>query len=100
MFSVTIPEYESKDGKRIYPKDDYCLFCERKIKSKISDHYLGNAHELEPRVIEIRLMPLHSDERKLALQNLQIDGNFQHNVKVNINLIHNDVHSAKKETQL
>ena len=27
---VTIPEYESKDGKRIYPKDDYCLFCEKK----------------------------------------------------------------------
>ena len=54
----------------------------KKKKSKISDHYLDNAHELEPRVIEIRSMPLHSDERKLALQNLQIYGNFQHNVKM------------------
>ena len=81
FISVTIPFYDPKPGQRDYAKDDYCLFCGTRIKSKISAHYL-NAHKEEDRVKDIKFMPLHSKRRSLALHKLQCEGNFAHNTKV------------------
>jgi len=79
VISVTVATYKTTGGKRNYVKADYCLFCCQKYDSKISKHYMSVHSD---QIGDILMMPVGSKKRKLALQKLQNEGNFQHNVKV------------------
>lgn len=81
FFAVTVPVYRKRGAARNYQKPEYCFFCKKMVKSKISKHYLG-VHITEERVQQIVLLPVSSKERKLAMLKLQNDGNFQHNCEV------------------
>lgn len=81
LFSVTVDTYETKNGKRNYSKTDFCLFCNGSYNSKMSKHLLS-VHLKEEKVQNVTALPLGSKERKAALQKLQNEGNFNHNVKV------------------
>jgi hypothetical protein len=80
---VRIEAYETREGKRNYSRTSYCLYCKEKYISKISKHLLS-AHPNEASVREIRDLPIGSIARKIALQKLQKEGNYQHNVEVSI----------------
>jgi len=87
IIPVRIETYDLKDGKRDYSKTVYCIYCKNKYSSKISSHLL-NVHPNERRVREVQDLPLKSIFRKLALQKLQKEGNFQHNAEVCICTTH------------
>ncbi|XP_021349971.1 uncharacterized protein LOC110448181 [Mizuhopecten yessoensis] len=77
-----LPKGQKKEGcKNTYDKQNYCTFCKKMIKSKISRHLL-NVHKLEPRVSKICLLTKRSDERRIELEMLANEGNFKHNIKV------------------
>ena len=81
-FSVIVPVYTPTDeGKRQYAKTDFCYFCERPFRSKISKHYL-QMHDNMDLVSDIKFIPLGDPRRKRGLQKLQNMGNFKHNCKV------------------
>jgi hypothetical protein len=67
--------------KRNYRKADFCNYCETKVWSKISKHYLY-VHAKEPEVEKLIQFPIGSKARKRALMLLQNEGNFRHNTKV------------------
>lgn len=72
-----------KDGcKKRYDKVNYCTFCLKEIKGKISRHLLCNKHKDCLRSSEIRLLPKKSKERVAKLEILANEGNFKHNVQV------------------
>ncbi|XP_078322178.1 uncharacterized protein LOC144621976 isoform X2 [Crassostrea virginica] len=76
-----LPKGPKKEGcKQIYDKQNYCTFCSKNIKSKISRHIL--THKLQPRVMKILCLPKRSAERKLELELLANEGNFKHNLEV------------------
>ena len=82
MDKLTVPKYEKcADGNRNYAKVDYCLFCERCFRSKISVHYIG-VHTDEEVVRKALKHPIGSMARKRSLLLLQNRGNFMHNSKV------------------
>lgn len=81
LISVSVPYYTPKEnGKRKYGKLDYCLFCEKVYKSKISTHYT-NLHTSEEKVKQALLVPEGPERNKLLLE-LENRGNYRHNVKV------------------
>lgn len=76
-----LPKGMIKEGcKQIYDKQNYCTFCSKNIKSKISRHIL--THKLEPKVMKILSLPKKSKERKVELELLANEGNFKHNLEV------------------
>ncbi|XP_074652770.1 uncharacterized protein LOC141907100 [Tubulanus polymorphus] len=77
---VTVPTYQSVDGKRDYRKADYCLYCKRVFTSKISSH-LCSIHASEPEIIKYHLIR-DPNEKKKHMRLLQNEGNFRHNCKV------------------
>ena len=81
LVTVHVETYESKEGKQNYEKLSYCCFCNNQYKSKISKHILA-VHATEPEVLRISKLDLKSQERKISLQKLQKEGNYQHNCQV------------------
>ncbi|XP_060570745.1 uncharacterized protein LOC132729023 [Ruditapes philippinarum] len=79
--NIRIETYEAKDGKRNYSRTAYCLYCKNKYISKMSSHLLS-VHTDETLVKQIRDLPLRSIARKMELQKLQKEGNYQHNAEV------------------
>ncbi|XP_061164923.1 uncharacterized protein LOC133173868 [Saccostrea echinata] len=76
-----LPKGKIKEGcKQTYDKQNYCTFCSKNIKSKISRHIL--THKLEPKVMKILSLPKRSEERKVELELLANEGNFKHNLEV------------------
>jgi hypothetical protein len=72
-----------KDGcKKRYDKINYCTFCLKEIKGKISVHLLSDKHKDMVRSSEIRLLPKKSKDRVAKLEILANEGNFKHNIKV------------------
>ena len=71
----------SDNGKRIYSKPDYCLFCKNMYLSKISAHYFA-VHATEKQVMDIVELPTGSKERKRRMTLLQNEGNHLHNCEV------------------
>ena len=88
ILAVTVPLYFN-DGtkKRRYSKPDYCYFCDKRLTSKISKHYLG-VHCDEEIVKDIALLQIGSPARKQALHKLQNMGNYKHNCKVSFAILH------------
>ena len=77
-----LPKKAIKDGcKQIYDKVNYCKFCQKEIKSKISRHLL-TVHKDEVEVTNILLLPVKGKERTLRLELLANEGNFMHNTEV------------------
>ena len=77
-----LPKKPIKDGcKQIYDKVNYCKFCQKEIKSKISRHLL-QVHKDEVEVTNILLLPAKGKERTLRLELLANEGNFMHNTEV------------------
>ena len=64
-----------------YDKSNYCVFCEKEIKSKIARHLL-QCHLDQTEVYEVSLLAKNSEERVLRLEMLANEGNFKHNVDV------------------
>lgn len=76
-----LPKGPKKEGcKQIYDKQNYCTFCSKSIKSKISRQIL--THNLQPKVMKILSLPKRSEERKIELELLANEGNFKHNLEV------------------
>ena len=67
--------------KQSYDKFHYCKFCGNKICSKISRHLL-TVHSDETAVKEILFLPKRSKERRMRLQRITNEGNFNHNIDV------------------
>jgi len=67
--------------KKVYDRKNFCLFCSKCIRGKISQHLIG-VHREEPRVIDIALQPKGSAKRRLLLGQLANEGNFRHNANV------------------
>ncbi|XP_050391798.1 uncharacterized protein LOC126810662 [Patella vulgata] len=71
-----------KEGcQRTYDKMNYCTFCGKGIRSKMSRHLL-TVHGDEVRVRGIRHLPKRSKRRMADLEILANEGNFKHNVEV------------------
>ncbi|KAJ8315158.1 hypothetical protein KUTeg_007308 [Tegillarca granosa] len=82
MFNpVKVESYEKKNGKRNYRTLNFCFYCKNQYNSKISKH-LMSVHFNEERVQKISNMPVGSVERKMCLQKLQKEGNYDHNAQV------------------
>ncbi|KAL2093731.1 hypothetical protein ACEWY4_011043 [Coilia grayii] len=71
---------KKSDGKRVYDKKQYCLFC-RKPFTKISRH-LEQKHSKEAEVASAIGFPKNSKERRLQLELLRNRGNLAHNSEV------------------
>jgi hypothetical protein len=69
-----------KDGKKNYSKVDYCYYCEKPVKYKMSRH-LKKVHREENAVIEALRLPSQTARKMVLLQNM---GNFKHNTQVDI----------------
>ena len=67
--------------KKTYDKINYCTFCHKAIKSKISRHLL-TVHIDEPQVKEILLLEKRCKKRIALLQVLANEGNLKHNADV------------------
>ena len=65
----------------MYDKINYCTFCRKAIRSKISRHLLS-VHKSESRVIDVAILPKRSKERLVKLEVLANEGNFKHNIEV------------------
>ena len=65
-----------------YDKINYCVFCGKPIRNKVTRHFFSEIHKDEPRISQIRALPKHSTERRTALHILINEGNYKHNVKV------------------
>ncbi|XP_022530932.2 uncharacterized protein LOC103040472 isoform X3 [Astyanax mexicanus] len=68
------------DGKRVYNKKHYCLFCSKPF-SKMARH-LEDVHAKEAEVAKARGFPKGSKERRLQLDELRLRGNYKHNIAV------------------
>ncbi|XP_053388364.1 uncharacterized protein LOC128551503, partial [Mercenaria mercenaria] len=79
--NVTVDCYSDNNGKRVYAKSVYCMFCKNALQSKLKPH-LEACHSDEKEVKEFRCLPLHSVERKMALKKILNEGNFLHNCEV------------------
>lgn len=80
LLSVEVAAYLPKpSGKRNYSKMNICYFCERKVKSAISKHYLA-VHPNQELVKDI--INASGKPRRTLLYKLQQLGNFHHNCKV------------------
>lgn len=64
---------------QVYDKCNYCTFCSKQIRSKISRHLL--THKEQKEVNEIILLPKRCQERMSRLQRLANEGNFKHNAQ-------------------
>ncbi|XP_023821816.1 uncharacterized protein LOC110013576 isoform X1 [Oryzias latipes] len=79
--SVVVMTLKKKeDGRRLYDKTFYCVFCSKPFK-KISRH-LQSKHKDKPEVSKAFLCPKGSKERKIQLSLLRNKGNRIHNNKV------------------
>jgi len=73
---------QQKTGcKQIYDKVNYCVFCDKEIRSKISRHLL-TTHRGHQRVADILKMEKRSKMRMNALHLLANEGNLKHNTAV------------------
>jgi len=71
-----------KEGKtKDYSKIDYCYFCKKPIKSKISRHY-KSIHSTEEMVKQCQSSNDKKKEINLQFERLKNLGNFEHNAKV------------------
>ena len=77
-----LPKQPKKSGcKQVYDKVNYCTYCKKAVKSKISRHLLA-VHKSYSRVYDILTLPKRSKERMVKLEILANEGNFKHNVEV------------------
>lgn len=84
--SVRVPVYKSKDSARNYSKADFCYYCDRKLDSKISKHYL-RTHTDRDLVKQIIMTEPGSGLKKKLLYKLQQLGNYKHNRQVYLSII-------------
>ncbi|XP_076871541.1 uncharacterized protein LOC143521916 [Brachyhypopomus gauderio] len=69
-----------RDGKRLYNKKHYCLFCLKPF-SKMARH-LEDVHSKEEEVAKACGFPKGSKQRRLHLDELRHRGNYMHNIAV------------------
>lgn len=70
-----------RDGcHKRYDKINFCVYCQKEIKSKISRHLL--THKEYPKILEIQLLPKKSKQRDALFTELVNEGNFKHNIHV------------------
>ena len=67
--------------KQVYDKSNFCIFCEKEIRSKIARHLL-TVHKDSPRVKDIMKLEKRSRQRMNALHLLANEGNLKHNAGV------------------
>ncbi|XP_067941760.1 uncharacterized protein [Watersipora subatra] len=78
--SVTLQVYTAKEhGSKNYTRIDYCFYCEKAVKSRISRHYAGKHSEMTAVQKALKLV---GNERHRAFAKIQNQGNFKHNMKV------------------
>ncbi|XP_028319226.1 uncharacterized protein LOC114473662 [Gouania willdenowi] len=77
---IHVPAVKKNNGKRVYNKRHYCLYCEKSC-SKIARH-LQLKHSDEGKVLEAFSFPKGSKKRKLHLDLIRNQGNFAHNAAV------------------
>jgi hypothetical protein len=79
--SVTLfAKHSVQEGcKQVYDKVNFCTFCKKGIKSKISRHLL-TVHK--DQTYNIAQLPKRSLDRMLELELLANEGNFKHNTNV------------------
>ncbi|XP_052264132.1 uncharacterized protein LOC127867138 isoform X19 [Dreissena polymorpha] len=70
-----------RDGcQKRYDKINFCVYCKKAVKSKISRHLL--THKERQKVLQIRLLPKKSKQRENLFTELVNEGNFKHNIDV------------------
>ena len=77
---INVQAHSNHSKTRVYDKSSSCFYCGKNI-IKLSSHLLM-VHRDETLIKEINNMPKGSNERKLALENLRLKGDFIHNMKV------------------
>ncbi|XP_067352979.1 uncharacterized protein [Channa argus] len=77
---ITVRTSQKKDGKRIWDKSHYCLYC-KKSNLKMARH-LERKHMDEIDVAHAFSFPTGSKKRKTLLDSLRNKGDWQHNLKV------------------
>ncbi|XP_062852634.1 uncharacterized protein LOC134316234 isoform X2 [Trichomycterus rosablanca] len=79
--SVRVNKTKRKqDGKRVYDKKHYCLFCTKPF-SKMARH-LEDIHSKEEEVSKACSFPKGSKQRRIYLDELRHKGNYIHNIAV------------------
>lgn len=77
--SVTIQMSKNSSTKRIWNKQQYCVFCEKSV-SKLPRHFIQK-HQSEVEVGEFMAHNKGSSERNRLLDKLRNKGNFNHNME-------------------
>ena len=81
---VTLQVYTAKEhGSKNYTRIDYCFYCEKAVKSRISRHY-ARKHSERSAVQEA--LKLVGHQRQRAFAKIQNQGNFKHNMKVSVTI--------------
>lgn len=75
-----VSAYQNKNGKRIYDKRQYCLYCQKPY-AKMARH-LEHAHQNKTDVAKAFSFPKGSKERKKLLEYVRNKGNYAHNATV------------------
>lgn len=78
--SLVVSAHQNRNGKRIYDKKQYCLYC-KKPYVKMARH-LEHAHQNEVDVARAFSFPKGSEQRKKLLEYIRNKGNYAHNVTV------------------
>lgn len=66
--------------RKRYDRINFCVYCKKGIKSKISRHLL--THKEFPKILQIQCLPKKSKERDAFFTELVNEGNFKHNLDV------------------
>lgn len=77
---LVVSAYQNKNGKRIYDKRQYCLYCQKPY-AKMARH-LEHAHQNKTDVAKAFSFSKGSKERKKLLEYIRNKGNYAHNVTV------------------
>lgn len=78
--SIVVGACQKKEGKRVYDKKHYCLYCCKPF-SKMARH-LQQVHEDKMDVAKALSFPKGSKERKKHLDFIRNKGNYAHNANV------------------
>ncbi|XP_074540059.1 uncharacterized protein LOC141806728 isoform X2 [Halichoeres trimaculatus] len=78
--TIVVSACQKKDGKRVYNKRHYCLYCSKPY-AKMARH-LESAHKSKPDVAKALSFTKGSNERKRQLHYIRNKGNFAHNAAV------------------
>nr|XP_055046620.1 uncharacterized protein LOC129432300 isoform X3 [Misgurnus anguillicaudatus] len=77
---IVVSAYQKRDGKRVYNKRHYCLYCSKSY-AKMARH-LESSHGDTTDVARALSFPKGSKERKKQLDYIRNKGNYAHNAAV------------------